>query len=180
MSDDTGETHERPTTVREKEKFSSGGRPWLLILHGKWGLAVDNVLVWTTGYSLMTAQYAWANGVTYRDTLMLTTIGAKSRQLRRSCVPFFRDGDDLVVRGSNGGGPTDPGWVYNIRANPHAWIRVKCRNRPVHAHVAQGTEREELYRRMCEQSRSTETYQAMCAPRELPLVVLRDWERCIA
>ena len=54
----------------------------------------------------------------YTDTLMLTTVGAKSKQLRRSCLPFFRDGDDLVVRGTNGGGPTDPGWVHNIRANP--------------------------------------------------------------
>ena len=37
MSDATGETHKRPATVREKERFSSAGRPWLLILHGKWG-----------------------------------------------------------------------------------------------------------------------------------------------
>lgn len=126
------EPHQRPSSVREKEKFSSGGRPWMLILHGKWGLAIDKVLVWATGYSLMTAQYAWA---------------------------------------------TDPAWVHNIRANPHAWIRLQRKNRAVHAHVAQGEERRRLYDILCKKSRSTAGYQHMCAPRELPLVVLRDWKK---
>ncbi|MFK8020190.1 MAG: nitroreductase family deazaflavin-dependent oxidoreductase [Pseudomonadales bacterium] len=166
---------QRPETTAEKERFSSGGRTWMLVLHGKWGLAIDNVLVWLSGYSLMTAQYAWANQTTYTDTLMIRTIGAKSKQLRTACLPYFQVGGDLVVRGSNGGGPTDPHWVHNIRANEHAWIRVNRKNRPVSAHVASGEERDALYAELCRMSSSTEGYQLMCAPRELPLVVLRDW-----
>jgi deazaflavin-dependent oxidoreductase (nitroreductase family) len=167
--------HDRPGSVSEKERFSSGGKPYLLILHGKWGLAIDRLIVWSTGWSLMTAQYAWANGTTYIPTLMMWTIGAKSREIRSCCLPYFRVGNDLVVRGSNGGGPTDPHWVHNIRADTHAWIRVQRKTRPMQAHVAEGAEWERLYEELCRQSKSTKAYQTMCAPRQLPLVVLRDW-----
>ncbi len=165
----------RPQSSAEKESFSSGGRSHLLILRGKWGLAVDKAIVWSTGWSLMTAQYAWASGTPYFPTLMMWTIGARSRALRSCCLPYFRVGDDLVLRGSNGGGSTDPHWVHNIRAHPQVWIRVDRRSRPVHAHVAQGDEWQSLYAELCRQSRSTKAYQTMCAPRQLPLVVLRDW-----
>ena len=123
MSDDR-----RPKTAKEKEQFSSRGNRSLLILRGQWGLSVDKAIVWTTGFSLVTAQYAWA---------------------------------------------TDPHWVHNVRAHPDAWVRVQRRNRRVRAHVAQGAERDRVYADLCRQSRSTELYQNMCAPRELPLVVLR-------
>lgn len=168
--------HERPESIAEKEKFSSGGRPWMLILHGKWGLAIDKVIVWISGYSLMTAQYAWAAGNTYVDTLMVTTIGAKSRLLRTACLPYFEVGDKLIIRGSNGGGATDPHWVHNVRANPHAWVRIHRKKRAVRAYVAAGEEREELYEILCKISKSTAQYQQMCAPRELPLVVLVPWD----
>jgi deazaflavin-dependent oxidoreductase (nitroreductase family) len=163
----------RPTTSKQKEQFSSRGNRSLLILRGQWGLQVDKAIVWTTGWSLVTAQYAWAAGETYVPTLMLWTTGAKSGRTRSACLPYFRIGEDLVVRGSNGGGPTDPHWVHNVRANPEAWIRVRRRNRPVRAYVAQGQEREQIYADLVRQSRSTEMYAKMCAPRELPLVVLR-------
>ena len=105
---------------------------------------------------------------------MLTTIGARARELRTACLPFFRVGEDLVLRGSNGGGPTDPHWVHNVRAHSHAWVRINRKGRPVHAHVAQGEERERLYQVLCDKTPTTARYQKMCAPRELPLVVLRD------
>lgn len=165
----------RPATSGEKERFSSGGRPWMLVLRGPFGLRVDRALLHLTGYSLVTAQYAWATGQPYTDTLMLTTIGAKTRALRTACLPYYRVGDDFVVRGSNGGGATDPHWVHNVRAHPEAWIRVHRSERPVKAHVASGEERVRLYAALCDMSPSTAAYQHMCAPRELPLVVLRGW-----
>lgn len=163
----------RPQTSLEKERFSSGGRSHLLILRGKWGLAVDKVLVWTTGYSLVTAQYAWAAGGPYFPTLMMWTTGAKSGATRSCCLPFFRVGDALVMRGSNGGGATDPHWVGNVRAHPAVEVRIARRTRPMRAHVAEGEEWQRLYDDLCRQSRSTAAYQKMCAPRRLPLVVLR-------
>ncbi len=106
---------------------------------------------------------------------MLTTVGARTGAPRIACLPYFRVGADLVVRGSNGGGPTDPHWVHNVRANPAARVRIHRREHPVEAHVAKGEERARLYAELCARSASTEGYQRMCAPRELPLVVLRGW-----
>ena len=163
----------RPRTSREKERFSSGGHRGLLLLRGPTGLAIDKAIVWTTGWSLMTQQYAWATGTPYFPTLMLWTIGARTGELRSACLPYFEVGDALLLRGSNGSGPTDPHWVHNVRASPHAWVRIVRRNRPMRAHVAAGEERESLFAELCERTPSTLAYQKMCAPRELPLVVLR-------
>ena len=163
----------RPTSIAEKEAFSSGGRRHWILLRGAWGLAVDQVFVWLTSYSLITKQYAVAQGHSYQPTLMLTTKGARSGRKRVACLPFFEVDGDWVVRGSNGGGPTDPHWVHNIRTNPEASVRYRWRSRPVQAHVAEGQERERLYETLCRMSKTTVAYQEMCAPRELPLVVLR-------
>jgi deazaflavin-dependent oxidoreductase (nitroreductase family) len=167
-------SHQRPESTAEKEEFSSGGNRHMIILRGKVGLAIDTFFLWLTGYSLMTKQYALANGTPYQQTLLLYTTGARSGKPRRCGLPYFDVDGDWVVRGSNGGGPTDPHWCHNVRANSDAKIRVKGRTKKVHAHVAQGEERERVFKKLNEMSRSTEQYQTMCAPRELPLVILRE------
>lgn len=165
--------HERPESSAEKEVFSSGGRRHLILLRGKWGLAIDTFVLWLTGYSLMTKQYAYANGAPYQPTLLLYTTGARSGKRRRCGLPYFEVDGAYVVRGSNGGGPTDPHWCHNVRANAEARVRVRGRTRPVHAHVASGDERQVLFEKLDALSPATGQYQRMCAPRELPLVVLR-------
>ena len=167
-------SHDRPESIAEKEEFSSGGNRHLILLRGKVGLAIDTAILWLTGYSLMTKQYTYANGAPYQPTLLLYTLGARSGKQRRCGLPYFEVDGAYVVRGSNGGGPTDPHWCHNVRANPQARIRIRGRTKQVHAHVASGSERERLYEILCERSKSTAGYQAMCAPRELPLVVLRE------
>ncbi len=180
MQDAENESREaaddRPSSIAEKERFSSGGNQNRIFLRGKWGLAIDTALLWLTGYSLMTKQYAAATGSPYQETLLLYTTGAKTGKVRRAGLPFFTVGADRIVRGSNGGGATDPHWVFNVRANSHAKIRVARRTRVVRAHVAEGEERARLFEILSKMSKSTEGYQRMCAPRELPLVVLREVE----
>lgn len=168
-----GTPDDRPRSAAEKERFSSGGRSHVLILRGKWGLAIDKAIVWTTGWSLVTAQYAWATRTPYFPTLMMWTKGARTGRSRSCCLPYFRVGNDLVIRGSNGGGPTDPHWVHNVRAHPEVRIRIDRRTRAARAHVAEGAEWDRLYAELCRQTPSTAAYQRMCAPRRLPLVVLR-------
>jgi len=169
----SGTSDHRPSTSAEKERFSSGGNRQRIYLRGKWGLAIDRVFLWSTGYSLVTKQYAAAQGQPYQSTLMLTTIGAHTLRRRTACLPYFSVDGDWVVRGSNGGGPTDPHWVHNVRAHVPAWVRIGWRTVPVRAHVSAGEERERLFVELARFGPGTDAYQRMCAPRELPLVVLR-------
>jgi deazaflavin-dependent oxidoreductase (nitroreductase family) len=174
MSDPSLQEEHRPQTSAEKEAFSSGGKRHMILLRGPLGLKIDSAVLWLTSYSLMTKQYALAWDQPYAPTLMLTTTGARTGKKRTCGLPFFKVGDDYVVRGSNGGGPTDPHWVWNIRKNPDVRMRYHWRTRPMKAHVAKGEEREQLFETLCKLSPTTQAYQEGCAPRELPLVVLRD------
>lgn len=167
------EAETRPQTSAEKEEFASAGQRHRIFLRGKWGLAIDTAVLWLTGYSLITKQYAAAWGQPYSPTMLFTTIGARSGKRRTCGLPYFKVDDALIVRGSNGGGPTDPHWVWNVRKNPDVRVRIRGRSRNMKAHVASGGERERLFHILCKMSPTTQAYQDGCAPRELPLVVLR-------
>jgi F420H(2)-dependent quinone reductase len=56
--------------------------------------------------------------------LLLRTTGRKSGQERTNSLVYARDGNDYIVVGSVGGAPHNPGWIYNLRANPDAEIQI--------------------------------------------------------
>jgi len=78
--------------------------------------------------------------------LLLTTTGRRSGEARIAPVVFSRDGDDLIVIGSNAGNARVPAWALNLRAHPPAEVQVRGNRRPVRARVAEGSERERLWR----------------------------------
>ena len=138
MNDDPPST---PMTAPESDtamKFSARGNTRWIVLRGEGGQRIDRFLVRHLGYSVITWQYAKAGGNAYLPTLLLTTVGRRSGELRTRALPYYSDGERFVVLGSNGGGPKDPDWVWNIRANAAAWIRVKRRDLAVRATVAAG------------------------------------------
>ncbi|HCU50441.1 MAG TPA: nitroreductase family deazaflavin-dependent oxidoreductase, partial [Micromonosporaceae bacterium] len=55
------------------------------------------------------------------------------------------DGDDIVLLGSNWGGPKHPAWSYNLLANPRAKVRVKGKTYSVTARLVTGAEREAMW-----------------------------------
>ena len=58
-------------------------------------------------------------------TLLLRTKGARTGQTRVAALVYGVDGDGrYVVVGSNGGSDRTPGWVHNVRADPHVEIQV--------------------------------------------------------
>ena len=57
-------------------------------------------------------------------TLLLTTIGRKSGELRRTALIYGRDGDDFVIVASKGGAPNNPLWFENLVANPKVTLQV--------------------------------------------------------
>lgn len=78
-------------------------------------------------------------------SLVLTTTGRKSGQPRLSPLVYARDGDDLVVIGSNWGRTRHPAWTYNLRADPRATVTLGGQERPVTAALVTGEERSRLW-----------------------------------
>jgi deazaflavin-dependent oxidoreductase (nitroreductase family) len=66
-------------------------------------------------------------GTTLRDTglpvIIVTHTGSKTGATRKTPLMRVKDGDTYVLIASQGGAPTNPVWVYNLRANPAVEIR---------------------------------------------------------
>jgi deazaflavin-dependent oxidoreductase (nitroreductase family) len=66
-------------------------------------------------------------GTTLRDTglpvIIVTNTGNKTGAIRKTPLMRVKDGANYVLVGSVGGAPTNPVWVYNLRANPAVEIR---------------------------------------------------------
>jgi deazaflavin-dependent oxidoreductase (nitroreductase family) len=56
--------------------------------------------------------------------LALTTTGAKSGEPRTSMLIYVRDGEDLMLVGTNFGQPKHPAWTANLLAHPEASVRI--------------------------------------------------------
>jgi deazaflavin-dependent oxidoreductase (nitroreductase family) len=160
--------------IKAREKFSSRGKTYWLILRGRWGLNIDRHIVRWTGFSLITWQYAKAGGVPYRPVILLTTTGARTGIQRSSVLPFYQRGASFIIVGSNGGGPKDPNWTINLRAHPECRIRYKGRSLPMLAEVAAGKERARLLDDLAAEQPFVRNYDTETRRngRELPLVVL--------
>ena len=166
-------TDTRPDHAQALQYSSRGNTRWIVV-RGARGQRFDQFLVRHTGFSIVTWQYAKAGGNAYLPTLLLTTIGKRSGRLRTKALPFYTDGERYLVLGSNGGGPNDPDWVWNLRANEAAWVRVRRRDGAVRAHVALGEERERLFAQITTQRDSLARYQERASTygRDVPIVVL--------
>lgn len=81
-------------------------------------------------------------GPTTLPTLLLTTTGRKSGLPRTTALSYLRDGDRLLVLGSNWGQQHHPSWSVNLQANPQATVAMGGVEIPVTATLLQGTDRE--------------------------------------
>ena len=142
------------------------------LVSNRFFMAVDRLLVRFTGYSLVSHVYARATGLGYLSSLLLTTTGARSGRTRRAVLPYYRDGERLVVVGSNGGIRRDPMWVGNLRTHPDARVHVARRPMEVRAHIAEGEERERLWSSITKGRGPYAAYQKSAQPRVIPVVVL--------
>ncbi len=81
-------------------------------------------------------------GPTSMPELLLTTTGRKSGQPRLSALSYLRDGERLLVLGSNFGQQHHPAWSLNLIANPEAVVAINGIEIPVTAALLTGPERE--------------------------------------
>jgi deazaflavin-dependent oxidoreductase (nitroreductase family) len=89
-------------------------------------------------------------GTTLRDTglpvIIVTHMGNKTGAIRKIPLMRVKDGDSYVLVGSQGGAPTDPAWVRNLRANPDVEIRDETVVRPMRVReVENEAERSRLW-----------------------------------
>jgi F420H(2)-dependent quinone reductase len=103
--------------------------------------------------------------------LLLTTTGRKSGQQRTAPVVYLKDGENLVVIGSNAGHNRTPAWSLNLKANPAAEVEVGRETRQVQARIAEGEERADLWRKHNEQYSGFDEYEAR-TDRDIALFVL--------
>jgi F420H(2)-dependent quinone reductase len=92
--------------------------------------------------------------------LLLTTTGRKSGQPRTAPVLYLADGERYVVINTNAGNAKTPAWSLNLRANPEAEIEVGRRRTQVRARMAEGEERNELWRRHMQQYSGWDYYES--------------------
>jgi deazaflavin-dependent oxidoreductase (nitroreductase family) len=169
-----GQSIDTQQAMREAVRTSAHGSRWLLLVRSRYGKAFDRALVRWTGWSLVTWAFARAGGHPYTPSLLLHTIGRRSGRIRASVLPYFPVGDDLVVCGSKGGGPLDPLWAENIRADGHCWLRIHRRLVPAWAYEAVGAQRAQLYPMVAALHPGLDAYQERASSygRDVPLVVL--------
>ncbi len=103
--------------------------------------------------------------------LLLTSKGRKSGTERTHALIFTYDGDNLVIVASRGGSDEHPGWYLNLMADPEPKVQVKDEVFTVRPRVAEGDERERLWKQMAEVWPDYDAYQQR-TDREIPVVVL--------
>lgn len=112
--------------------------------------------------------HEWQPGV---FTLLLTTVGRKSGQPRRTALIYQPYGDAYVVVASHGGAAEHPAWYRNLDARNEARVQVQADVFPAKARTATGEERAKLWKLMTEVWPAYDEY-ATKTDREIPVVVL--------
>lgn len=103
--------------------------------------------------------------------LLLHTVGRKSGKAYTIPLNHYRDGRHYVVVASNWARTTNPGWYYNVLAQPETTIEFKGETVAVSAHEAVGEERERLWQAITAVYEQYPKYQAKTS-RLIPLIVL--------
>ncbi|CAN5427432.1 nitroreductase/quinone reductase family protein [soil metagenome] len=104
--------------------------------------------------------------------IQLTTIGAKSVQLRTVPVAGLSDGDKIVLVASNFGQAHHPAWYHNLRAHPEATLVLPTHSAIYMAHEATPTERALYWPLAADFYRGYPVYQQRTGGRIIPLMVL--------
>ena len=103
---------------------------------------------------------------------LLICRGAKSGAERRVPLTYVPlDGDRIGLIASNGGNPKHPAWYHNLRAYPEVRFAARGREIGYRARLAEGVEREEVWRLANEVYVGYDTYQARTS-RKIPVFVL--------
>lgn len=83
-------------------------------------------------------------------SIVLTTTGARSGQLRRTPLATIPLDDDLFVVASNFGGERHPAWSYNLMATPDVTVTMDGVDRPMTAALLDPDQKRSVWPRLVE------------------------------
>lgn len=136
---------------------------------------LDSATEWVAEHTRKYVESGGDDGYMWRGypTIVLTTTGRKSGELRRNALIFGRDGDDYILVASYGGRPQHPLWYLNLVAEPSVTIQeravvVRC----VAETAAAGEDRDRLWEQMVGIYPPYAEYQAK-TERRIPIVRVR-------
>jgi F420H(2)-dependent quinone reductase len=105
--------------------------------------------------------------------LLLTTRGRRSGRPRTVPLVYVEDGARWIVAGSNGGADRDPGWLFNLRADPNATVQVRGTRIAVQAHEQSPRQVMRLWPLLSAANPLNAHFERMTA-RHLPVVALEQ------
>jgi deazaflavin-dependent oxidoreductase (nitroreductase family) len=103
--------------------------------------------------------------------LLVTMKGAKSGRTITLPLAYSKDGNRFVVIASFAGAPHNPSWYHNLVAHPDVTIELGGEKFPAKASVAQGAERDRLYKQQADQLPIFNEYQQKTT-RRIPVIVI--------
>jgi deazaflavin-dependent oxidoreductase (nitroreductase family) len=105
------------------------------------------------------------------EVLVLTTRGRRSGRERRVVLRYFPDGEAMILAAANDGGATDPGWYFNLTAEPAARVEIEGRTIPVRAEELPPEEAADWWQRIVRIHPSYERF-ARATTRRIPILRL--------
>jgi len=105
--------------------------------------------------------------------LQLTTIGAKTGKQRKTMLVRLQEGEKIALIASNYGRAHNPGWYYNLKANPECQVLFNEKSATYIAHEAEGEEREKYWQLALSYYAGYEKYRARAVHRRIPVMVLK-------
>lgn len=116
-----------------------GHKPWFANVMKRVAPPLDRAVIKLSGGRLRTGPGGPV------PTCLLTHTGRKTGRVRETPLGYLRDGDRLIVIGSNWGQQHDPAWALNLVANPRASVQVGRKRWSVTARVTEGEERDRYW-----------------------------------
>jgi deazaflavin-dependent oxidoreductase (nitroreductase family) len=104
--------------------------------------------------------------------VQITTIGAKTGEPRTMPLAGLIDGDKIALIGSNFGQKNNPGWYYNLKANPECEVQFHGRTEKFIAREAAGEEHEKYWQLAVSYYKGYELYKIRAAHRHIPILIL--------
>jgi len=133
---------------------------------------LDSAMDWVAEHTRKYVESGGEDGYMWRGfpTVVLTTTGRKSGDLRRNALIYGKDGDDFILIASYGGRPTHPLWYLNLVADPSVTIQERADViSGVAETVPEGEERDRLWDQMVSIFPPYAEYQAK-TERRIPVV----------